>query len=93
MTDPIVHNLDQDYAESFDFIVQGHTYRCRYVSAEEIEKIQKSVKDDPNSVDVLKEFISPVGDAPAFEIIWKKMRIPQIKAFVAMLQEEFGMNA
>lgn len=91
MSEKKIHNLDQEYAEYFEFILQGHTYRCRYPSGEEIETIQKSIKDESSSVDVFKSLISSVDNAPDLEEVWKKMRTPQIKAFVAMLKEEFSM--
>jgi len=89
-----LYNLDEAVNEHFDFLVKGHTYRFRYMTTEETEKLasfsDKTKEDKKKSDDYFVSFISPVSDnAPDFIEVRKSMIIPQWKKFREMVETEF----
>ena len=88
-----VINLDADLSEHFTFIVEGHTYKFRYPTVEEAEKIRELANGDDGelkSMEYIMSFISSEGDAPEFNTIYKKMIIPKQQRFAKMLVAELS---
>lgn len=85
-----IRNLDENVQESFDFIVNGHTYRFNQPTTEEADKLVKL--DDPNKVkEEICKYISPVSEgAPDFSVTINEMILPKFKKFMEMIKTEFG---
>lgn len=84
-----VHNLD-DVQQYFEFVVNSHKYRFRYMTVEEAETMQNMSNDEAKLRDFLYSFISKVDEAsPNFEDVAKKMITPQWIRFRKMIETEF----
>lgn len=86
------YNLDEGIQEYFEFTVKGHSYKFRFLTTEEAEKIKELKDDEKGIVEYLYKFIDPVSEnAPPFVEIAKKMTIPHMIAFNKMVMTEFGL--
>ena len=88
MTNPI-HNLDEDAAEYFEFILGGHTYKMRYPTTEDVEAADKLSTDEEKKA-WMYSFIAPVGEAPSIDEALKKSNIKVVRNFNTMISTEFG---
>ncbi len=92
MTD--IHNLDENIAEHFEFIIKGHNYKFRQPNTEEIKEIQKSSDDKDFGNENLYPFISKVNeDSPDFSETAKQMTMPYWHKFNAMVLTELGLDS
>ncbi len=86
-----VHNLDVGVSDSFKFIIRGHEYSFRYLNTEEMNEFIESLnKKDKNLENLIFNYITPVNEgAPVFGELYKKMIVPEIRAFNEMITSEF----
>lgn len=86
-----VHNLDEAFAEYFEFILKGKKYKFRYMTTEEVEHLQSFDKQEDKAQAYIYSFIEKVdADAPDFAEVAKKMPIPQYKKFLKMITAEYS---
>ncbi|MFA9228798.1 MAG: hypothetical protein ACEQR7_10285 [Agathobacter rectalis] len=85
-----MYNLD-DVKEYFEFKIKGHIYHFRYLTTEEIEKMQKiESTDEAASREFMCSFISKVDEsAPEFKDIYNEITTAQWKIFSNMIKTEF----
>lgn len=87
--DQKVYNLDEGVNEYFEFSVRGHVYKFRYMTVEEIEKMQ-TLTNNNDIMDYVFTFISKVDEkSPEFATIAKKFTPPQLKNFKDMIVAQF----
>lgn len=85
-----VRNLDENVQESFDFIVNGHTYKFVQPTTEEVDLIIKMDDSEKVKTEICK-YISPVSEgAPEFRVTLSQMIIPKFRKFMEMIKTEFG---
>ncbi|MFA9228759.1 MAG: hypothetical protein ACEQR7_10085 [Agathobacter rectalis] len=86
-----MYNLD-DVREYFEFKIKGHVYRFRYLTTDEIEKMQKvESTDEAASREYMFSFISKVDEtSPDFKDIQNEITSAQWKMFRNMIQTEFS---
>jgi len=91
------YNLNDNVAESFEFILGGFTYKMKYPTVEETEAVQAVLQEAEKSQDTSKvleqmyQFISSDNkEAPAIGDILKKQSIKVIQNFNEMIKTEFG---
>lgn len=84
-----IHNLDEDSAEYFEFILKGNSYRMRYPTTEEIEVASK-LKTDEEKNKAVFDYITPVNDAPPIQDVLKQSNIKIYRKFNDMVKTEFG---
>jgi len=91
------YNLNDNVAESFEFILGGFTYKMKYPTVEETEAVQAVLQEAVKSQDTSKvleqmyQFISSDNkEAPAIGDILKKQSIKVIQNFNEMIKTEFG---
>ncbi len=86
-----IYNLD-DAREFFEFIIKGHTYRFRYLTGEEVDKMQKMETEDPEAAkEYMFGFITKVDEsAPDFKSIQNEITSAQWKIFRTMIKTEFS---
>lgn len=91
------YNLNDNVAESFEFILGGFTYKMKYPTVEETEAVQAVLQEAEKSKDTSKvleqmyQFISSDNkEAPAIGDILKKQSIKVIQNFNEMIKTEFG---
>lgn len=90
----MIHNLDDNLQEHFDFIANGNTYRFTHPTSEEWSDFTKVADDNEKALEFLGKFIKPVNDnSPSFAETYKTLRISQLKNFKKMLEDEFGKMA
>lgn len=94
------YNLDEQDAEYFEFTLSGFTYKMRYPTTEELEKVQKEFeklqKDDTSQfsmdkeLEVIYQYItSDDPKAPPIQDALKKKSIKVFQRFANMVAEEF----
>lgn len=87
MADVAVRNLDDGVQESFDFIVNGHTYRFTHMTTSELEAMQGL--EATKIKDYICKFVSPVSEgAPEFAETLKNMIAPKLRLFMEMIKTE-----
>lgn len=85
----ISHNLDEDNAEFFEFILKGNTYRMRYPTPDELKEIAEE-KDKSTQEKRIYSFIDPVTpDAPPLQETLNKTPINVVLRFNKMVTDEF----
>lgn len=90
------YNFDEIDNYGPTIIMGGHTFRLRYPTYEEMEKLQEVIeKEDGNKK--LKEAIygfveKTVDKQPAFRDVIKKQNIKVSLKFIDMVKEEFGVE-
>lgn len=85
----MIHNLDLDNAEYFEFILKGHTYRMRYPSPKELKEIGEE-KDPKVQEQKVYDYIEPVTpDAPVLKELLEIIPINVLNKFNKMVTEEF----
>jgi hypothetical protein len=91
----MVHNLDSNVAEYFEFTIRGFMYKFRHLTMDEIAKLKElsSIENADNQMqEYLFTFIEPVNaDTPPFSETSKKMLVPHWNAFNVMIRSEFGL--
>lgn len=86
------YNLDDSVTEYFEFMVLGIKYKFKYMTTEEVEKIQEFAKnkEDKKIKEYMMEFIeNVVPSQPSFEKTSKKMLTSHWKNFNEMIVAEF----
>ncbi len=105
MAENKIHNLDEGVEEYFEFTVRGHNYRFKQLNMDELEEVRiaslpvaedmddkaKKAKEKESKESLFK-FITPVGDAPKFEEVSKKMTVPHWNRFNKMVAIEMGLD-
>lgn len=92
MTNAQTYNFDEiNQEETPVIIMQGHRYRLKYPTVEDIEKIQE-LKTDQERTDAMYGFLIPEGDSPTFAEIIKRQDIRVLKKFADMMKKEFGVE-
>lgn len=91
------YNLNDNVNDSFEFILGGHSYKMRYPTVEETEKVQEMLKEAEKSQDTkavlgqMYQFISTDDkEAPPIGDILRKQSIKVIQNFNEMIKTEFG---
>lgn len=83
------YNLDENVAEYFDFVVEGHEYRFRHLTTEELDGFRKVSDDEQKGMEYLYQFISKThDDSPDFTETAKKMIAPKWVKFRKMILTE-----
>lgn len=86
------YNLDND-KEYFEFTLDNHIYKVRYLNAEEIERFGEIKEENEKILDTLFTFItSDDPEAPDFMEASKKFTTYQWKKFFQMLKVEFAVQ-
>lgn len=86
-----VHNLSTGVSDSFKFIIRDFEYSFRYLNTEEMTEFIESLnKKDKNLENLIFKYITPLNEkSPEFSEIYKKMIVPEIRAFNEMITSEF----
>lgn len=85
----MIHNLDLDNAEYFEFILKGYTYRMRYPSPNELKAIGEE-KDPKVQEEKIYSFIEKVSeDAPPLSEVIGNIPINVLNRFNKMVTDEF----
>lgn len=84
------YNLDDQVSEFFEFTVLGHNYRFKHLNTEEMTNLQKNLKEEDELQKFFANFVTPIGDAPPFAEISKKMLPGHWKQFRNMITTEMG---
>lgn len=99
-----MYNLNDNVEDSFEFQVDGHRYRMRYPTMEELETIQDAAREQTEKVkngetvndsevtDMVYAYISSVDDAPPISGVIKKQSVRVIRNFQKMFKTEFGIE-
>lgn len=98
-----VYDLNENYAEHFEFKANDHLYKFRYPTAEEqnsfpelkkLEEGETRGRDESNQyVELMIGFISKVDEsAPDFKDVYQKLNILQQKNFYKMITAEIGIE-
>lgn len=90
--DSTSYNLDAD-REYFEFTLDNHVYKVRYLNAEQIEKFDEIKEDSEKILDSVFSYISSDDPAaPDFKEASKKFTTYQWKKFFQMLKVEFAVQ-
>lgn len=82
------HNLDEDVAEYFEFVLKGITYQMRYPTANEISDIANE-KDTNKQMDQMYAFIEPTKEGPPIKKVIGESNVKIIQRFNKMVTDEF----
>lgn len=86
-----LHNLDEQAADDFGFILNGHEYRMRYPTTEETVKAQDAKDDTEKQLEWLYGFITPVKpESPQIKEALAKVNVKKLQKFTAMVTAEFS---
>lgn len=86
-----LHNLDEAIADDFGFVLNGHEYRMRYPTTEEVVKAQDLKENSKEQLGWLYQFVTPVKpDSPAIKDALNGVNVKKLRKFTEMITEEFG---
>lgn len=87
------YNLNDNVNENFGFEVGGHSYLMRYPSVEEIEGLQKVIKESENDtekiLDYVYAFVSADEGTPPLKDVMRKQNVKVMVNFTNMIKSEF----
>lgn len=88
-----IHNLDEGLSEYFTFIVNGHSYECRYLTTSEYNKFIElsNTGDEPKTRAYLFGFIKKVDEkSPDFGKTYEDMGVHKYRKWREMIFKELG---
>jgi hypothetical protein len=94
------YNFDQDQADSFEFVIGGHSYSFQYPTLEEIRELTALKKsdgqpDEQAMEDRLWQYIKPVDEgSPTAQEAVGKLKGNSLKMWRRMVNDEvFALQA
>ena len=84
-------NLDEGLAEYFEFKMGGFTYRVRYPTVEETDKIRSIATNEEQTRELLFKLITPIeAEAPKMIDVYKSMPVNKWNKFLNLIMEKMG---